>query len=68
MKKRENFQRLSELRTNNILKALRVLGNCANKNAYEYTKQEIKKMFNAISEAIKETKLKFKKSPKKFTL
>lgn len=52
--KRERFQRLAEKRTNEILERLRILGNCSNRGQYEYTPEDIKKIFNVIE---KETKL-----------
>lgn len=51
--KRERFKRLAALRTNSILRRLKVLGNCANRQAYEYTEEEIKKIFSTIEEQIR---------------
>ena len=58
--KHQRFKRLAELRTNNIIKSIRILANCSNRSAYEYTKEEIDKIFNAIISELKEAKLKFK--------
>lgn len=57
--KRERFKRLGEYRTNEVLKKLKVLGNCSNRSAYEYTEEEIRKIFLEIEKTIKETKSKF---------
>jgi len=57
--KRERFKRLATYRTNEALKRLKVLGNCANRSAYEYNKEEIEKIFQVISLKLKETKSKF---------
>jgi len=57
--KKENFKRLAEYRTNEVLKKLKVLGNCANRGAYDYTEEEINKIFSEIERKIKETKTKF---------
>lgn len=57
--KRERFKRLGAYRTNEILKRLKVLGNCANRSAYEYTEEEINKIFSEIERAVKGTKSKF---------
>lgn len=57
--KRERFKRLAEYRTNEVLRRLRVLGNCANRSAYKYKKDEINKIFNTIEKKVKETKAKF---------
>ena len=56
---RERFKRLATLRTNVVLKRLQVLGNCANRNIYEYDKQDIVKIFVEIERKVKETKAKF---------
>jgi len=55
----ERFKRLATLRTNIVLDRLRVLGNCSNRQVYEYTKEDIEKIFSAIERALKETKSKF---------
>jgi len=55
----ERFKRLATLRTNTVLDRLRVLGNCSNRQVYEYTKEDIEKIFSAIERALKETKSKF---------
>ena len=57
--KRERFVRVVEKRVNNILKNLDSLGNCSNTRNYEYTKEDIRKIFHEIDKKIKETKLKF---------
>ena len=57
--KEEKFKRLAAIRTNVILEKLRILGNCANRNAYEYSKQDVEKIFDVIERKTKETKSKF---------
>lgn len=57
--KRERFKRLAVYRTNEVLKKLKVLGNCANRSAYEYTEEEITKIFSEIERNVRETKAKF---------
>lgn len=57
--KRDRFKKLAVYRTNEILKKLRILGNCANRSAYEYSEEEINKIFSEIDHAIKTTKAKF---------
>lgn len=56
---RERFKRLATLRTNEILKRLKILGNCANRQIYEYTEDDIETIFSAIERKIKEVKTKF---------
>lgn len=56
---RDRFKRLATTRTNIILKRLKVLGNCSNRNIYEYEEQDIDKIFSEIERKVKETKAKF---------
>jgi len=57
--KRERFKRLAPQRTNAVLKKLKVLSNCANRSAYDYTEEEINKIFLEIEKRVRETKSKF---------
>ena len=57
--KRERFKRVATRRTNAVLKKLQVLGNCANKNTYEYTEEEANKIFSEIEKELKLTRMKF---------
>ena len=57
--KRERFVRIAEARTNKILEMMRLLGNCSSKGNYEYTEEDIKKIFGALERELKKTKNKF---------
>ena len=57
--KRERFKRLATTRTNSVLKKLQVLGNCSNRQAYEYDEDEIKKIFSVIEKQVADTKARF---------
>lgn len=57
--KRERFERLAVYRTNEVLKRLKVLGNCGNRSAYEYSEEEVNKIFAEIERAVKEARSKF---------
>ena len=57
--KREKFVRLAEARTNKIIDMLQLLGNCSNSSAYEYTQQDVDKIFSAIETEVREAKKKF---------
>lgn len=57
--KRERFRRLGTQRTNSVSQRLRVLGNCSNRGAYDYTEEEINKIFSEIERRVRETKAKF---------
>jgi hypothetical protein len=56
---RDRFKRLATLRTNTVLKRLKVLGNCANRQAYEYSEDEVDKIFSEVERKLKEVKAKF---------
>jgi hypothetical protein len=57
--KRERFKRLAVYRTNEVLRRLKILGNCANRSAYDYSEEDINKIFSEIERRIKEIKAKF---------
>ena len=57
--KRERFKRLATYRTNEALKRLKVLGNCANRSAYSYKKEELDKIFSEIEKKVREIKSRF---------
>ncbi len=59
--KREKFVRLAEARTNKIIDMLQLLGNCSNSSAYDYTQQDVDKIFSAIEQEMREAKKKFNK-------
>lgn len=57
--KHERFKRVAGKRTNDVLDKIRLLGNCSNKNTYEYSKEEVNKIYNEIEKNLKITKLKY---------
>ena len=59
--KREKFVRLAEARTNKIIDMLQLLGNCSNSSAYDYSQQDVDKIFTAIEAEVREAKKKFSK-------
>lgn len=60
--KHEKFVRLAEARTNKIIDTLRLLGNCSNTSAYEYTQTEVEEIFQAIEQELHEAKKKYTKA------
>lgn len=68
--KRERFKKVAVQRTNKIINYVRLLGNCSNKNNYEYSESDIRKIFFAIDKELKICKTKFEKyqSKTKFDL
>lgn len=59
--KRQKFVRLAENRTNKILDMIQLLGNLSSPGTYEYSQQDVEKIFNAIENASKEAKKRFNK-------
>ncbi len=57
--RRNKFKRLASARTNEILRRLKILGNCANRSHYDYSEEEITKIFGEIEKRVRETKAKF---------
>jgi len=55
----QRFKRLAQSRTVSVIKKIQVLGNCSNRSVYEYTEEDINKIFNTIERYLKETKYKF---------
>lgn len=62
--KSERFRRVAENRTNRIIESIRLLGNCSNRSNYEYTDEEVRKIFGAIEAELKETKIKYQRKSK----
>ena len=59
-RKSESFVRLAEARMNRALEDIRRVGNLSNKNNYNYTETQAKKIVNALKAAVHEVEQKFK--------
>lgn len=57
--KSELFLRLAQLRTQKVLKSLRILGNCSNRANYEYSTEQVESITEAIGSAFNEMITKF---------
>ena len=66
--RRQRFKRLANTRVNKALNQIRILGNLANKSYYDYTDEDVSKIFKALDLQIKTLKGKFHTGPKKFRL
>ena len=55
----ERFIRIATKRTNGALNNIRLLGNCSNKSGYDYSEQEVNKIFSTIDKALKNARSKF---------
>ena len=58
----QTFKRIAVPRVKAILSKIRIFGNCANRNNYEYTQEQIEKISITLSEALDDTMNKFEKS------
>jgi len=69
--RRDRFIRIAEYRVNRILDCLDSLGKCSNKRNYEYSVEDIKRIFREIEEKVSHTKLLFhdtNRNKKRFAL
>lgn len=66
-KRRERFEKVASNRVQKVLDYLHLLGNCANKNNYEYTDKDVELMFKEINRVVKETKILYDKEINKST-
>ena len=57
--KQNRFKKVAAKRVEAILKKLDLLGNCSNRNNYDYTEEEVKKMITAIRESLKNMEMKY---------
>jgi len=57
--KAEAFRRIAERRTGRVLDSLRLLGQCANRRSYEYSDEEVTKIFREIRIALRRTEQSF---------
>jgi hypothetical protein len=57
--KSEKFVRLAEKRVNNALKQISLIGNLANKNFYDYDKNQVIKIIKALKEEISKLEKEF---------
>ena len=61
----ERFKRLATLRTNAVLEKLRLIGNLSSKTNYEYSEEEVSKIFYAIDSQLRNIKALFSGKKKK---
>lgn len=59
--KRNKFMEYAGKRVNNVLHDIQILEPMARSNSYDYTKQDIEEMFNAMQEALNDAKEEFYK-------
>jgi hypothetical protein len=57
--KRKKFVELAEARVNRAIKDVRLIGNLANKSAYEYSDEDARRIFKALQKEIDAAKSRF---------
>ena len=57
--KRKKFVDIAEARTNKILDMIHLLGNCSNRNNYEYTDADVNQIFSVLENELKECRKRF---------
>lgn len=55
----ERFKRVARTRIRRTLRELELLGNLGNRNHYEYTQEDVDKMFNNLEAQLKEARSRF---------
>lgn len=63
--KSERFKRLAEKRTRKILNEIRVLSNLSNKGLYEYTPEQLRKIFGTLRDSLTNAEARFKGEQKR---
>jgi hypothetical protein len=58
--KAQKFERIAERRVNETLRALRLLGNLADKRNYEYSEQQVGLIFGALDQEYRAIRSRFK--------
>lgn len=57
--KRDKFVELAEARVNRAIKDVRLIGNLANRGAYAYDDEDVKKIFRAMQKELDAAKARF---------
>ena len=57
--KREKFIELAEARVNRAIKDIRLIGNLANRSAYTYGEEDVRKIFRAIQKEMEAARTRF---------
>lgn len=67
--RKERFKRLATTRTSAVLDKLRLLGNLSNRANYDYSEEDVKKIFSAVDFQFRDVKTRFIfKKKKEFSL
>jgi hypothetical protein len=62
---RAKFVRLAGKRVSNAMKAIQLVGNLANKSNYDYTEEDVQKIFKALSQELGACRKRFELAQKR---
>lgn len=62
---REKFVQLANSRVNKAIKAIQLIGNLSNRSNYDYTEEDVNKIFRALSDEMASCKRRFELASKK---
>jgi len=62
---RQKFVQLAQARVNKTLKDIQLIGNLSNRSNYDYTDEDVEKIFRALSQEITVCKKRFDLSKRK---
>ncbi len=60
--KNDRFKRIATKRTQNVLRSIKALAKCSNNRNYNYTENDVRKIFNAVQIELKLSKALFQKN------
>lgn len=60
--KRAKFVELAEKRVEKALGTIRVIGNLSNRNNYQYSDEDVRKIISALSDELKQVQMRFKET------
>lgn len=62
--RRAKFVELAENRVNRTIKDLRLIGNLSNRSAYEFTEEDVRKIFRVLQKELESAKGRFSQGGK----
>jgi len=62
---RAKFVRLATKRVTNALKSIQLVGNLSNRSNYDYTEEDVQKIFRALQEELNSCRRKFELATKR---
>ncbi|MHB8071466.1 MAG: hypothetical protein ACYDHF_05905 [Candidatus Cryosericum sp.] len=57
--KHDRFRRIAGRRAGDLLEGIRILGNCSNTATYDYTEEDVEKIFSELQKALRNCKARF---------